>query len=151
MGILEKFRSLPRWKHADPSVRIAAVYEADDAEVLVSLARDDAEARVRRAAASRLYDTAVLGDLLRTDPDPDVRAEALRQLVGIAAETADEDVARTVARQLAEAGRVKELTIVARESAIASGTSPSTSSCSLSQTYSGTSSSSSASRSCPAS
>ena len=65
MGILEKFRSLPRWKHADPSVRIAAVYEADDAEVLVSLARDDAEARVRRAAASRLYDTAVLGDLLR--------------------------------------------------------------------------------------
>ena len=119
MGILEKFRSSPRWKHADPSVRIAAVYEvgADDADVLVSLARDDAEARVRRAAATRLYDTAVLGDVLRTDPDPDVRAEALRQLVGIAAETADEDVAQKVARELAEAGKVKELTVVARESA----------------------------------
>src|SRR5688572_8829001 len=110
MGILEKFRSLPRWKHADPSVRTAAVYEIgpDESGVLVSLARDDAEARVRRAAASRLYDPAVLGDLLRTDPDADVRAEALRQLVGLAAETADENVAREVVRQLAEAGRSKE-------------------------------------------
>jgi hypothetical protein len=119
MGILEKFRSLPRWKHADPSVRTAAVYEIgpDESAVLVSLARDDAEARVRRAAASRLYDPAVLGDLLRTDPDADVRAEALRQLVGLAAETADENVAREVVRQLAEAGRSKELTIVARDSA----------------------------------
>jgi hypothetical protein len=118
MGILEKFRSQPRWKHADPSVRMAAVYEAGpgDAELLVSLARDDAEARVRRAAASRLSDVTVLGDLLRTDPDPDVRAEALRQLVGVAAETSEEAVAQNVARQLADAGRVKELTIVARDS-----------------------------------
>jgi hypothetical protein len=122
MGILEKFRTLPRWKHADPSVRMAAVYEIgpDESAVLVSLARDDAEARVRRAAASRLYDPVVLGDLLRTDPDADVRAEALRQLVGVAAETGDEDVARGVVRQLAEAGRTKELTIVARDSAHAS-------------------------------
>ena len=27
MGILEKLRPTPRWKHADPSVRAAAVYE----------------------------------------------------------------------------------------------------------------------------
>ncbi len=119
MGILEKFRSSPRWKHADPSVRVAAVYEigADEADVLVSMARDDAEARVRRAAASRIFDITVLGDLFRTDPDTDVRAEALRQLVGVAAETADEDVARDVVRQLAESGRFKELTVVARASA----------------------------------
>ena len=119
MGILEKFRSQPRWKHADPSVRVAAVYEIgpDDHAALVALARDDAEARVRRAAASRLSDPAVLGDILRTDPDADVRAEALRQLVGVAAETADEETARQTVRQLADAGRQKELAVVARESA----------------------------------
>ena len=119
MGILEKLRSQPRWKHADPSVRVAAVYEIgpDESDVLVSMARDDAEARVRRAAASRLLDTAVLGDLFRTDPDTDVRAEALRQLVGVAAETPDEGVARDVVQQLAEAGRFKELTVIARASA----------------------------------
>jgi exonuclease SbcC len=119
MGILEKFRSQPRWKHADPSVRVAAVYEigVDDRAALVALARDDSDARVRRAAASRLSDPAVLGDLLRTDPDGDVRAEALRQLVGVAAETADEEIARHAIGQLAEAGRQKELAVVARESA----------------------------------
>ena len=118
MGILEKFRSQPRWKHADPSVRVAAVYEIgpEDRASLVALARDDAEARVRRAAASRLSDPMVLGDVLRTDPDPDVRAEALRQLVGVAAETVDEETARHAVRQLAEAGRQKELAVVARES-----------------------------------
>lgn len=119
MGILEKFRSQPRWKHADPSVRVAAVYEIgpDDRAALVALARDDAEARVRRAAASRLSDPTVLGDVLRTDPDGDVRAEALRQLVGIAAEATDDDTARQAVRQLADAGRQKELAVVARESA----------------------------------
>ena len=36
MGILEKLRPTPRWKHADPAVRAAAVYEigADDADAL---------------------------------------------------------------------------------------------------------------------
>ena len=33
MGILERLRPTPRWKHTDPAVRVAAVYElaADDA------------------------------------------------------------------------------------------------------------------------
>jgi hypothetical protein len=51
MGILEKLRPQPRWKHADPAVRVAAVYEIrpDDTETLHALAREDAEPRVRRA------------------------------------------------------------------------------------------------------
>ena len=84
MGILEKLRPTPRWKHADPAVRAAAVYElgAEDAEALRLLAHDDAEARVRRAAVARLDDVAVLADIARTDPDEDVRAEAIRNLTG---------------------------------------------------------------------
>ena len=57
MGILEKLRPQPRWKHADPGVRAAAVYELgpDEGDALHLLAREDAEARVRRAAVTRLY------------------------------------------------------------------------------------------------
>jgi hypothetical protein len=119
MGILEKFRSQPRWKHADPSVRAAAVYDigADEGAVLTALARDDQDAKVRRAALARISDADVLGEALRTDPDPDVRGEALRQLVGLAAETDDEVVATQVVRQLAGARRVKEIGVIARESA----------------------------------
>jgi len=91
MGILEKLRPQPRWKHTDPSVRAAAVYELgpDEAEALHALAREDAEPRVRRAAATRIDDPSVLADIAKTDPDEDVRAEAIRGIAGIAAETDD--------------------------------------------------------------
>jgi hypothetical protein len=65
MGILEKLRPLPRWKHADPAVRAAAVYDLgpDEHEALRALAREDADGRVRRAAVARLDDVEVLGEL----------------------------------------------------------------------------------------
>jgi hypothetical protein len=117
MGILEKLRPQPRWKHADPGVRAAAVYELgpDEAEALRQLAREDTEARVRRAAVTRLSDVAVLGDIGRTDPDDDVRVEAIRGLAGIAAEADDVERASEVVRQLIALGRFKEVVIVARE------------------------------------
>jgi hypothetical protein len=118
MGILERFRTQPRWKHADPAVRVAAVYEAgpDEADALRALAREDTEARVRRAAVSRLADVGLLADVARTDPDEDVRAEALRGLAGIAVETVDLDVARDVFGHLTALGRAKEIVVAARES-----------------------------------
>ena len=116
MGILEKLRPLPRWKHADPAVRAASVYDLgpDEAEALLALAREDAEARVRRAAVTRLDDPAVLGDIARTDPDEDVRAEAIRGLAGLAAETEDAAHASAVVRQLVALGRMKEVVVIAR-------------------------------------
>jgi hypothetical protein len=62
MGILEKLRPTPRWKHTDPSVRAAAVYDIgpDEGDALRALAREDADPRVRRAAVTRLDDAAVL-------------------------------------------------------------------------------------------
>jgi hypothetical protein len=118
MGILERLRPTPRWKHADPAVRSAAVYDLgpDDGEALRALARDDAEARVRRAAVSRLDDPAVLGEVARTDPDEEVRMEAIRHLAGLATEGAD--VARTVAivQDLLALARSREVVVIVRES-----------------------------------
>jgi hypothetical protein len=116
MGLLEKLRPQPRWKHADPSVRAAAVYELgpEEGEALRALAREDADARVRRAAVSRLDDPAVLGDVGKSDPDEDVRAEAIRGLAGLAVEATDSASASLVLRQLIELGRTKEVATVAR-------------------------------------
>lgn len=121
MGILEKLRPVPRWKHADPAVRAAAVYEIgpDDGDVLRVLAREDAEARVRRAAVTRLEDVALLGDIARTDPDEDVKAEAVRALAGLGAETTDPAAALEVIAHLAAAGRTREIVVIARDNATA--------------------------------
>jgi hypothetical protein len=121
MGILEKLRPQPRWKHADPTVRVAAVYELgpDDAEALHAIAREDAEARVRRAAVTRIDEAHVLADIARTDPDEDVRAEAVRGLAGIAAEADDTAQAIDAVRQLLGLGRTREIVLVARDSSSA--------------------------------
>jgi hypothetical protein len=116
MGLLEKLRPQPRWKHADPSVRAAAVYELgpEEGDALRALAREDADARVRRAAVSRLDDPSVLGEIGRTDPDEDVRAEAIRGLAGLAVEAPDAATATPVLRHLIELGRTKEVATVAK-------------------------------------
>jgi hypothetical protein len=118
MGILEKLRPQPRWKHTDPAVRAAAVYEIgpDETETLHTLAREDAEARVRRAAVTRVDAAGVLAEVARTDPDEDVRAEAVRGLAGLAAEADDLAHALEAAQQLVALGRTKELMLVARDS-----------------------------------
>ena len=117
MGILERLRAAPRWKHTDPAVRAAAVYElgADEGDALRGLAREDPEPRVRRAAVSRLDDVPVLGEVARTDPDEDVRAEAVRNLTGLAAESADPAQAADIVRHLVMLARMKEVVAVVRE------------------------------------
>ena len=118
MGILEKLRPQPRWKHTDPAVRAAAVYELgpDEVEALHALVREDAEARVRRAAVTRVEAPDVLAEVARTDPDEEVRAEAIRSLAGLAAESDNVSQVLDAARQLAALGRVRELALVARDS-----------------------------------
>ena len=121
MGILEKLRPQPRWKHADPTVRAAAIYEigADEVDALHALAREDVDARVRRAAVTRVDDVPALGEIAKTDPDEDVRAEAVRGLAGIAAETDDAERAIDAVRRLLVLGRLKEVVLVVRDSSSA--------------------------------
>jgi hypothetical protein len=119
MGLLEKLRPQPRWKHGDPIVRAAAVYELgpEEAAALRTLARDDADARVRRAAVSRIDDPAILGEIGRSDPDEEVRAEAIRGLAGLAMEASDAAAAHAIVAQLAELGRTKEIGTAAKSAA----------------------------------
>jgi hypothetical protein len=122
MGILDKLRPAPRWKHADPAVRAAAAYELgpEDADALHALAREDAEPRVRRAAVARLTDVPTLGDIAGTDPDEEVRHEAIRGLAGLAAESSDVGAASVAVTQLLALGRLKEVVAVARDGVHAS-------------------------------
>ena len=85
MDLLERLR--PRWRHADPVIRTAAVREMgpDDRERLAAIARDDADAGVRRAAVKRLDDPAVLDAVATADSDESVRhlaSERARELRG---------------------------------------------------------------------
>ena len=112
MGILEKLRPQPRWKHADPSrprgggLRLGP----DEADVLRALAREDAEARVRRAAVLAARRPGGAGRRAR-GPIP-TRTCAPRRCGSWPASPPRRDEASRaidVARQLVEAGRIKEV------------------------------------------
>ena len=89
MSFLERFRPQPKWKHADPAVRLAAVDElsVEDRPVLAALATDDPDPRVRRAAILSLADVAVLAGLAGSDPDEGVRGAAVSRLVEVVVQT----------------------------------------------------------------
>jgi hypothetical protein len=115
MGLLEKLRPQPKWKHGDPGVRLEGVHEVDETEqdLLVGLAKDDPDARVRRAAASRLTDASELAGLVRNEAHEEVREAALARLAARAA-GADEAAAVAAVDALAALARQRELATVAR-------------------------------------
>src|SRR5688572_31602986 len=93
MSFLDRFKPQPRWKHADPAVRAAAIADIpDDAEhvaTLVELASTDEDVRVRRAAAGRLQRSEELVGLVRSERDEQLRRELTERLVEIATAPAD--------------------------------------------------------------
>jgi Domain of Unknown Function (DUF349) len=117
MGLLEKLRPQPKWKHTDPSVRLEGLQEIEDTdqESLAALATDDPDARVRRAAVARVSDAVVLATILRNEGDASVRDHAATRLAGLA-EQGDERVALAAVSSLATLGRQRELATVARGS-----------------------------------
>jgi hypothetical protein len=95
MSFLDRLRPQPKWKHADPAVRAAAVAEIpDDAEhrgVLAELAGEDEDVRVRRAAVARVTAVEELVALAGKERDPDLRHELAERLVAVASASADAD------------------------------------------------------------
>jgi hypothetical protein len=91
MGFLDKLKPQPRWKHADPAVRLEALKELDDPIEIGLLAESDLDARVRRAAVVRTVDANVLGRLAGSDPDAETRERALDRLVAFACRTVRTD------------------------------------------------------------
>jgi hypothetical protein len=86
MGFFDRFRAQPKWKHADAAVRLAGVEEIplEEQALLVTLAREDADARVRRAAVRKVYDPALLKEVAARDQDAEVREEASGVLLDLA-------------------------------------------------------------------
>jgi hypothetical protein len=86
MTLLERFRSQPRQKHADPAVRLAFVQEIPitERDLLTEIAREDPDAHVRRAAVAKLIDPRALARVAGSDADPGVRDQAVAMLRDIA-------------------------------------------------------------------
>jgi hypothetical protein len=95
MSFLDRFKPQPKWKHADPAVRAAAVPDiADDDEhrpVLEELAASDEDVRVRRAAAERLSDVEALVRLAGGEADADLQRDLTERLVELACAPATND------------------------------------------------------------
>jgi hypothetical protein len=109
MGLLDKLKPQPRWKHADPAVRLEALRELADPVELAILAESDPDARVRRAAVPRLADPAVLGRIASGDPDADAREAATDRLLDLASGLADEPTAVAAVGQLSDPRRLSTI------------------------------------------
>ncbi|HOC18152.1 MAG TPA: DUF349 domain-containing protein [Vicinamibacterales bacterium] len=86
MGLLDRFRSQPRWKHSNPAVRIAAVEELplDQQDVLLSVAREDRDTAVRLAALRKIISPVAIAGIARDDADARVREEGASLLFDLA-------------------------------------------------------------------
>ncbi len=84
MGILDRLKPQPRWKHSDPAVRLRAIPELGDPIELAALAEHDPDAEVRKAAIAKVDDPVVLGRVTTSDTDPGVQDAAADRLLGLA-------------------------------------------------------------------
>ncbi|MEX2272345.1 MAG: DUF349 domain-containing protein [Vicinamibacterales bacterium] len=114
MGILDKLRPQPRWKHADPAVRLEALSQVDDPLVLADIAGTDTDPRVRRKALDRIDDVDVIVGVASGDADQGVREAAVEALVEIA-NNGETDEA-TAARAAAGVADERKLALIARTS-----------------------------------
>ncbi|TMQ04597.1 MAG: hypothetical protein E6J91_43030 [Deltaproteobacteria bacterium] len=77
MGIADLFR--PKYRHSDVRVRTEAVraLTAEDAAILIQIARTDRDAGVRRLAIERIITADVLAEIAAAEPE-----RSLRDLAG---------------------------------------------------------------------
>ena len=95
MSFLDRFKSQPKWKHADAAVRAAAVNELalEDPEqqrALIELAGDE-DIRVRRAAHARIDAVEDLVRLSRSEQDENAKRGLIDRLVEVATAPAESD------------------------------------------------------------
>ena len=122
MSFLDRFKIQPKYKSADPEVRLSAIREFgettptdDDRAAIVALAREDADARVRRAAAGRIDDIEVLAGIAGSEADEGVRDEILDRLAGVATTST---AAGTALAALAALREPKQIGTVAKSSPV---------------------------------
>ena len=84
MGIIDKLKGTPKWKNADPAIRLEGLREADDPLAFADVLETDTDAKIRRIAAARVDDPAVLIRAASGDADADVRDKASERLIALA-------------------------------------------------------------------
>lgn len=116
-SLIDRLIGKPEWQNPDPSIRAEAVLRlpAAEREVLLAIAREDAEPRVRRAAAKKLSDIETLSELTGSDEDQTVRDEAAARLVHLAAHASEEKGGTAALAALREA---RHLGVVARSAVL---------------------------------
>ena len=119
MGLLEKLRPQPKYKHTDPAVRLEGLSEIEDTDqdTLVAVATEDTDARVRRSAISRVTDAGALASLVRNESDAATRDLAVSRLASLA-EHQEQATALAAVTALASLARQRELATVARSAAL---------------------------------
>ncbi len=115
MGLLDKLKPQPRWKHADPSVRLEAVRELEDQAEQAILAELDPDARVRRSATARIADPSVLGRIAAADADPEARDRAADRLLALATLGGLDEASALAA--VAALSDVRRLSVIAKSDA----------------------------------
>ena len=105
MGILDRLKPQPRWKHSDPAVRVQAIPELGDPIELAALAEHDPDAKVRKTAIAKVDDPVVLGRVTTSDIDPGVQDAAADRLLGLALDGSNSEAA-TAAGLLSDVRRV---------------------------------------------
>ena len=64
MGLFDRFKT-PKWQHKDSKVRLEAVKELNDDDILVDIAKNDSDTDVRKTAISRISDEQFLFDIAK--------------------------------------------------------------------------------------
>ncbi len=106
MGILDKLKPQPRWKHADAVVRLEAIRELDDPMTLAELAEHDADSKVRCAASEKVSDPLVLGRVTTSDTDSAVKEAAADRLLELALDASEPEVATAAVSALSDSRRL---------------------------------------------
>jgi hypothetical protein len=118
MSFLDRFKPQPKWKHADPAIRAAAIPDIPDDDehrpVLEELATADDDVRVRRAAAGRVLDVEVLVRLAHAEGDAALQRELAERLVELACAPAADDA--VAARALEGVRDEKQCAAIAKAS-----------------------------------
>ena len=115
MGILDRLKPQPRWKHSDPAVRLQAIPELGDQTELAALAEHDADAKVRKTAIAKVDDPVVLGRVTTSDTDPSVQDAAADRLLGLALDGSNSEAA-TAAGLLSD---VRRVSLIAKSTTVA--------------------------------
>lgn len=65
MGLFDRFKT-PKWKHDDWKVRLEAVKELNDQQILEEIAKTDSDADVRKEAINKINDDSILANIVLT-------------------------------------------------------------------------------------